>query len=121
MSCRSSVEVPNWAQGARNRSQLAHEFGVWNSFGLEGTLFHGEGFDAYLSFRGIPTFIDGRAKLNGNAFLDSCLKDGQGEEPTLSALLDRYAVTWTHYKTLQQFPECTRKHAENGESHETCL
>jgi hypothetical protein len=66
--------------------------------GLDGPVFNSERFGGYLTFRGIPTFIDGRAELYGNAFLDGYLKAERGEEPTLSQLLDRYAVTWTLLK-----------------------
>jgi hypothetical protein len=31
--------------------------------GLEGPVFNSEVFGGYLTFRGIPTFIDGRAEL----------------------------------------------------------
>jgi hypothetical protein len=68
--------------------------------GLEGPVFNSEGFGGYLTFRGIPTFIDGRAELYGNAFLDGYLKAERGE-PTLSRLLDRYSVTWTLLKPQQ--------------------
>ena len=66
--------------------------------GLEGPVFNSEGFGGYLTFRGIPTFIDGRAELYGNAFLDGYLMAERGDEPTLSQLLDRYGVTWTLLK-----------------------
>jgi len=69
--------------------------------GLEGPVFNSEGFGGYLTFRGIPTFIDGRAELFGNAFLAGYLKAEQGDEPTLSELLDRYGVTWTLLKPQQ--------------------
>jgi len=63
--------------------------------GIEGPVFNSEGFGGYLTFRGIPTFIDGRAELYGNAFLDSYLRAARGDEVALSQLLDRYGVTWT--------------------------
>jgi hypothetical protein len=63
--------------------------------GLEGPVFNSEGFGGYLTFRGIPTFIDGRAELYGNAFLDGHLRAARGDAVTLSQLLDRYGVTWT--------------------------
>jgi hypothetical protein len=34
--------------------------------GLDDPVFNSEGFGGYLTFRGIPTFIDGRAELYGN-------------------------------------------------------
>ncbi len=69
--------------------------------GLEGPIFNSEGFGGYLTFRGIPTFIDGRAELYGNAFLDGYLMAERGDEVTLSRLLDRYGVTWTLLKPQQ--------------------
>jgi hypothetical protein len=66
--------------------------------GLDGPVFNSEGFGGYLTFRGIPTFIDGRAELYGNGFLAGYLKAEQGDEPTLSELLYRYGVTWTVLK-----------------------
>jgi hypothetical protein len=69
--------------------------------GLEGPIFNSEGFGGYLTFRGIPTFIDGRAELYGNAFLDGYLMAERGDEPTLNALLARYGVTWTLLKPQQ--------------------
>jgi hypothetical protein len=69
--------------------------------GLEGPVFNSEGFGGYLTFRGIPTFIDGRAELYGNEFLDGYLMAERGDEPTLNALLARYGVTWTLLKPQQ--------------------
>jgi hypothetical protein len=69
--------------------------------GFEGPVFNNEGFGGYLIFRGIPTFIDGRAELYGNAFLDSYLRAERGDEVTLSQLLDRYGITWTLLKPQQ--------------------
>jgi hypothetical protein len=63
--------------------------------GLEGPVFNSEGFGGYLSFAGTPTFIDGRAELYGNAFLDRYLQAERGDEPALTALLDRYGIAWT--------------------------
>jgi hypothetical protein len=69
--------------------------------GLDGPVFNAEGFGGYLTFRGIPTFIDGRAELYGNAFLDGYLKAEQGDEPALGQLLDRYGVAWTLLRPQQ--------------------
>ena len=63
--------------------------------GIAGPVFNSEGFGGYLAFRGIPTFIDGRAELYGNAFLDRYLAAERGGEQALTVLLDRYGVTWT--------------------------
>jgi hypothetical protein len=63
--------------------------------GLDGPVFNSEGFGGYLTFRGIPTFIDGRAELYGNAFLDHYLAAEGGSEHALATLLDAYGITWT--------------------------
>jgi hypothetical protein len=63
--------------------------------GLDGPVLNSEGFGGYLTFRGIPTFIDGRAELYGNAFLDRYLAAEKGGEPALTAVLDAYGITWT--------------------------
>jgi hypothetical protein len=63
--------------------------------GLDGPVLNSEGFGGYLTFRGIPTFIDGRAELYGNAFLDRYLAAERGGEPALTAVLDGYGITWT--------------------------
>jgi hypothetical protein len=63
--------------------------------GLDGPVFNSEGFGGYLTFRGIPTFIDGRAELYRNAFLDHYLAAEGGNEQALATLLDAYGITWT--------------------------
>jgi len=63
--------------------------------GLDGPVFNAEGFGGYLTFRGIPSFIDGRAELYGNAFLDQYLAAEGGGEQALATLLDAYGITWT--------------------------
>ena len=55
--------------------------------GLDGPVLNSEGFGGYLIFRGIPTFIDGRAELYGNAFLDRYLAAERGRADTLATLL----------------------------------
>ena len=65
------------------------------SMGLDGPVLNSEGFGGYLIFRGIPTFIDGRAELYGNAFLDRYLAVERGGASTLAAVLDGYAIAWT--------------------------
>jgi len=62
---------------------------------LDGPVFNSESFGGYLTFRDIPTFIDGRAEFYGNAFLDGYLAAERGDEATLTTLLTRYGITWT--------------------------
>ena len=63
--------------------------------GLDGPVLNSEGFGGYLIFRGIATFIDGRAELYGNAFLDRYLAAERGGVDALVTLLDSYGITWT--------------------------
>ena len=61
--------------------------------GLDGPVLNSEGFGGYLIFRGVAPFIDGRAELYGNAFLDRYLAAERGGEPALAAVLDAYGIT----------------------------
>lgn len=63
--------------------------------GLKGPVFNSQGFGGYLTFRGVPTFIDGRVELYGNDFFARYLKAQSGDEDALTALIKRYAITWT--------------------------
>jgi hypothetical protein len=63
--------------------------------GLRGPVFNSQGFGGYLIFRGVPTFIDGRVELYGNDFLARYLKAQAGDEDALTALTEKYAITWT--------------------------
>lgn len=63
--------------------------------GLSGPVFNSEGFGGYLIFSGIPTFIDGRIELYGNAFLARYLKPAGDDRHALAALLAEYGITWT--------------------------
>ena len=87
--------------------------------GLDGPVFNSEAFGGYLTFSGIPTFIDGRAELYGNAFLDRYLAAEGGDEHALTALLDRYGITWTLLtpqqaaaSRLDSLPEWRRVHTD---------
>jgi hypothetical protein len=62
--------------------------------GLSGRLFNSEAFGGYLVFRGIPTFIDGRIELFGNAFLARFLDAAGGDARVLRELLAG-DVRWT--------------------------
>jgi hypothetical protein len=63
--------------------------------GLAGPVFNSEAFGGYLIFQRIPTFIDGRAELYGNTFLNRYLAAEGGSEIALATLLDVYGITWT--------------------------
>ncbi|MGH6679926.1 MAG: hypothetical protein ACREDL_13600, partial [Bradyrhizobium sp.] len=60
---------------------------------LKKPVFNSYGFGGYLIFHGVPTFIDGRAELFGNAFLTRLFKAGK-DKRKLAALLDRFHVAW---------------------------
>jgi hypothetical protein len=63
--------------------------------GLTGHVFNSLRFGGYLMFLGIPTFIDGRADLFGDAFLKRYAEATGGVGDALPDLLKRYAVQWT--------------------------
>ena len=63
--------------------------------GLGGPVYNSEAFGGYLLFRGVPSFIDGRVELYGDAFVTQDFQAENGNEPVLAALLDRYRVGWT--------------------------
>jgi hypothetical protein len=63
--------------------------------GLHGAVLNSECFGGYLIFSGIPTFIDGRIELYGDAFLSRYLAAERGDEDALTALLEQYGVAWT--------------------------
>ncbi len=59
--------------------------------GLDGPVLNSIRFGGYLMFVGIPTFIDGRADLFGDAFLAQNAAAEAGIDNALPELLDRYA------------------------------
>jgi hypothetical protein len=63
--------------------------------GLDGRVFNSVRFGGYLMFLGIPTFVDGRADLFGNAFLRRYFAAASALGEALPDLLDQYAVGWT--------------------------
>ncbi|HUC66493.1 MAG TPA: hypothetical protein VMA53_13735 [Stellaceae bacterium] len=62
---------------------------------LSGPVFNNESFGGYLVFSGVPTFIDGRIEMYGDAFLKRYLDAADGKESVLTGLLDQYGITWT--------------------------
>jgi hypothetical protein len=63
--------------------------------GLSGPVFNSEGFGGYLIFSGVPTFIDGRIEMYGDAFLKRYLDAADGKESVLTGILDQYGITWS--------------------------
>jgi hypothetical protein len=62
--------------------------------GLSGPVFNSEGFGGYLIFRGVPTFIDGRIEMYGDAFLAKDFQAQFGDEKVLKTILARYHIAW---------------------------
>jgi hypothetical protein len=62
---------------------------------LTGHVLNAYGFGGYLIFAGIPTFIDGRADLFGDAFLKRYTEAIAAIDNALPELVDRYDVEWT--------------------------
>jgi hypothetical protein len=67
----------------------AARLGLWDH------VFNSENFGGYLVFRGVPSFIDGRIEMFGNAFLQRYLDAANGDAATLAELLRRWDVHWT--------------------------
>jgi hypothetical protein len=63
--------------------------------GVSGHVLNSEGFGGYLVYRGVPTFIDGRIELFGNAFLARYVAAVNGDADALRNLLDHWDVRWT--------------------------
>jgi hypothetical protein len=80
---------------ADDRVSPANAVAAAMRMGLTGPVFNSEAFGGYLIFQRIPTFIDGRAELYGNTFLDRYLAAEGGSEIALATLLDEYGITWT--------------------------
>jgi len=88
--------------------------------GLEGPVFNSEGFGGYLIFRGVPTFIDGRVELYGNDFFARYLKAQSGDADALTALIKKYAISWTllspqqgAVRAFDSFPGWHRVYTDN--------
>ncbi|NCU85123.1 MAG: hypothetical protein EBV57_03830 [Betaproteobacteria bacterium] len=62
--------------------------------GIEGPVFNHYNFGGYLIFRGIPTFIDGRADLFGDDFVSE-VTDASKLGEKLVTLIERYQPGWT--------------------------
>jgi hypothetical protein len=74
--------------------------------GLSRRVFNSEEFGGYLVFRGIPTFIDGRIELFGNAFLARYLDGVGGDARVLGDLLDRWKISWALLEPRQGAVGC---------------
>jgi hypothetical protein len=69
--------------------------GTAERLGLAGPVYNSEAFGGYLIFRDVPSFIDGRVELYGDAFVTQDFQAENGNEPALTALLARYHIGWT--------------------------
>ena len=58
-------------------------------------VFNHYNFGGYLIFRGIRTYIDGRADLYGSKYFENYLKAWTGDPATIDSILTRNQVDWT--------------------------
>jgi hypothetical protein len=64
--------------------------------GVSGHVLNSFDFGGYLIFRGVPVFIDGRAEMYGDTFLERYLDaTNLTDARQLPLLLKRYQVEWT--------------------------
>ncbi len=84
-------------QGLAPRSDLAPAAAleIAQRAGLDGHVFNSVRFGGYLLFTKIPAFVDGRADLYGDAFLERYVAASNAIDGWLPELLDRYNVNWT--------------------------
>jgi hypothetical protein len=87
---------------------------------LSGPVLNSEAFGGYLAFRGVPTFIDGRIEMYGNAFLAQDFQAERGNQPALEAILARYHIAWALLApasgaaaVLDHLPAWQRAYADN--------
>jgi hypothetical protein len=62
---------------------------------VAGPVLNDYGFGGYLIFSGIPTFIDGRTDMYGDAFIKRDIEAVSGVTGGLPALLKDYRIAWT--------------------------
>jgi len=62
---------------------------------IAGNVLNDYNFGDYLIFRGIKTFIDGRADMFGDPFLKRYYEAVHGDSDELPALIKQYDITWT--------------------------
>ena len=82
------IERPDGPETPGNALAAAAKLGV------SGPVLNSESFGGYLIFRGVPTFIDGRIEMYGDAFLRRYLAIEHGD-PALGEALKQYGITWT--------------------------
>lgn len=58
-------------------------------------VFNDYDYGGYLIFSDVPTFIDGRADMFGDAFTADYMRAEAGDARRLAALLDNHSVAWT--------------------------
>jgi hypothetical protein len=89
--------------------------------GLHGPVFNDYGFGGYLIYSGIRTFIDGRADMYGDVFVDQILRASSvaTEADSLLQILNEHGVTWTLARSdgslvrqMDQLPGWQRMHAD---------
>ena len=62
---------------------------------------NGYAFGGYLIFAGVKPYIDGRADLFGDAFLNDYAEIARGEPAALSDALARQHIGWTMFSPAQ--------------------
>jgi len=87
---------------------------------IQGPVFNDYNFGGYLIFAGIPTFIDGRADMYGDAFVERMNDAVDLKSDDLPAMLDEYHIAWTlfppHTRTatlLDHLPGWHRLYADD--------
>jgi hypothetical protein len=62
-------------------------------------------FGGYLIYEGVPTFIDGRADMFGEEFLQYYIDIAAGDEDLLDEAIEEYEIGWTIFKPDDEIVE----------------
>ena len=90
--------------------------------GVRGPVLNSNEYGGYLAYIGIPTFIDGRSDMYGDAFLAQYREAlDLSSSNALEKLIDKYKVTWTLLSPgtpaitlLDHSPEWRRVYADDS-------
>jgi len=95
--CSSELLMSALALPIRPASRIApvEALAVAKNEHLKGNVLNSYAFGGFLLFNGIPPFIDGRASLYGNRFLEEYIRAFSTPDPSVvSAFLAPYDVSW---------------------------
>lgn len=91
----AALLLPHPIDRDKDKVTPAAALAVVEAHGIKGPVFNGYGFGGYLIFRGIKTFIDGRADFYGDRFLKRYIDAIDLRKDSLPKIFAQYGITWT--------------------------